>query len=365
VKISAVDVLLVETPRAVIDGSGARLGGLGDLPVVVARVRTDTGLEGLGHAISLQPEFRKTLATAVREIGDMLIGEDPTRPEQVMRKIMYPANWIGPGGVLNIAASAFDVALWDIMGKVAGLPLWRLLGGTTNRPAAYDSGTLLSNVDALQAAAAMAVAKGHRALKMRPGPTMHGDMAAIVRRVRSVREAIGPDVALMLDVNQSWTPARAIQVGRRLEECELAWIEDPVPMQDIRGQADVARSLDVPICAGEYHYGLAPLLALLQERAADVLMIDLMRVGGITQFRKAAGLAEAFGVPVASHLLPEVFAHLIAAVPNGYIVEYMPWTEPIFTGLPELKDGRLVLSERPGHGLSLDNAYLRAHGTCS
>jgi L-talarate/galactarate dehydratase len=361
-KIAAVDVLMVETPRAVTGEGGERLGGLGDVPVAVVRVRTDAGIEGIGHAITLQPEFRKTLAAAVRDIGDVLIGEDPTRPEQAMRKIMYPANWIGPGGVLNIAASAFDIALWDIVGKVAGLPLWRLLGGTTSRPAVYDSGTLLSNVDALQDAAAMAVARGHRALKMRPGPTMHGDMAGIVRRVEAVREAIGPGIALMLDVNQSWTPARAIQVGRRLDGSELAWIEDPVAMHDIRGQAEVARSLDVPICAGEYHYGLPPLLALLQERACDILMIDLMRVGGITQFRKAAGLAEAFGIPLASHLIPEVFAHLIAAVPNGYIVEYMPWTEPIFTGLPELKDGRLVLSERPGHGLSLDDAYLREHG---
>jgi L-talarate/galactarate dehydratase len=363
VKITAVDVLLVQTERTVIGTDGARLGGLADLPVVVVRVRTDDGLEGLGHAVSLQEEFRKTLATAVREIGDVLIGEDPTRPEQVMGKIIYPANWIGPGGVLNIAASAFDVALWDIIGKAAGLPLWRLLGGASDRPAVYDSGTLLSNVDALQDAAAMAVARGHRALKMRPGPTLHGDAAGIVRRVQSVREAIGPDIALMLDVNQSWTPARAIQVGRRLEACELAWIEDPAPMHDVRGQAEVARCLDVPICAGEYHYGLAPLLALLQERAVDILMVDLMRIGGITQFRKAAGLAEAFGVPVASHLLPEVFAHLIAAIPNGYIVEGMPWTEPIFTGLPELENGRLVLSERPGHGLSLDEAYLRAHGS--
>ena len=132
-------------------------------------------------------------------------------------------------------------------------------------------------------------------------------------------------------------------------------------MHDVDGQAAVAQALDVPICSGEYHYGIPALLRLLQAKAVDFLMVDLLRVGGVTQFRKIAGMAEAFGIPIASHLLPELFAHLIAAIPNGLIVEGMPWTQSLFTGLPELIDGNLVLSQRPGHGLSLDEEFVKKH----
>jgi L-alanine-DL-glutamate epimerase-like enolase superfamily enzyme len=163
----------------------------------------------------------------------------------------------------------------------------------------------------------------------------------------------------MYDVNQTWTPSRAIRVGRALEQYQLAWIEDPTLMHDIEGQAAVAASLDTPICSGEYHYELSGLRRLLEHRAVDYLMVDLLRVGGITQFRKVASVAETFGVPVASHLIPEVFSQCIAAIPNGLITEGMPWTEPLFEGLPELVDGNLCLSERPGHGLSLDLEAMR------
>jgi L-alanine-DL-glutamate epimerase-like enolase superfamily enzyme len=126
-------------------------------------------------------------------------------------------------------------------------------------------------------------------------------------------------------------------------------------MHDIEGQAAVAAALDTPICSGEYHYEIPMLRRLLENRAVDYLMVDVLRVGGITQFRKVAAVAEAFGTPVASHLIPEVFSHCIAAIPNGLITEGMPWTEQLFENLPELVDGNLCLSERPGHGLALDH----------
>lgn len=358
-KITKVDVIPVNIPRNLPkDFPGAAQ----PLPAVIARIHTDKGIDGIGHTLSLMPEYAQSLTTMVRELGAQLIGDDPRNPERLIAKLLYPANWIGPGGLLNIAASALDIAIWDIIGKETGQPLWRLLGGKADRMRVYESGALFgSNIDALQAAAANNVKLGYRAMKMRPGRDRHGRINAVVEHVKAIRDVIGYDIDLMYDVNQTWSPSRAIRAGRALEEFELFWLEDPTLMHDIAGQAAIAAALDVPVCAGEYHYGMPPLLQLLQAKAVDYLMVDLLRVGGITQFKKVAGMAEAFGVPVASHLVPEIFAHLIAAIPNGLIVEGMPWTRDLFTGLPELIDGNMVLSERPGHGMALDEAFVQKH----
>ena len=346
-KITGVDVISTVAPQMFGRHEGR-------ISIVLARVSTDAGVDGLGHTFSLNPEFNRSLSTMVRELGELLIGEDPRRIERLVSKMLYPANFVGPGGLLNIAATALDVALWDILGKETGQPLWRLLGGFSDRVRTYQSNLALSDKpDELQRQAAELVAQGHRAIKMRPRRERDGRVGEVVARVRAVREAIGYDVDLMYDVNQTWDVSRAIRVGRALEEFELFWLEDPVAMHDIEGQAAVARALDVPICAGEYHYDPVSLLRLLQARAVDYLMVDMCRMGGVTQVRKAAALAESFGIPIASHLITEVFAHCIAAAPNGLIAESIEWTAQLFDGRPTLVDGALQLGERPGHGLTL------------
>jgi len=353
VKIVSVEVTPVMLPREV--PVRAQPAPSWDLPVVVVEVHSDDGLVGLGHTVTLNEEFAGSLTAMVCELGGLLVGEDVHRPENILRKLLYPANWIGPGGMLNIASAALDIALWDLRGKALAQPLWRLLGGASDRAPVYDSGSLLStDVGELREYAQRSVDAGYRAMKMRPGGERFGSTAAVAARVAAVRDVIGTDVDLMYDVNQTWTPDRAIRNGRALAEFELTWIEDPTLMHDVDGQASVVRALDTPICSGEYHYDMPPLLRLLRAGAVDHLMVDLLRQGGITQFRKVAAMAEAFGVKVASHIVPEVYAHCIAAVPNGYYIEGMPWTEMLFDGLPELSDGQLVLSERPGHGLTLD-----------
>jgi L-alanine-DL-glutamate epimerase-like enolase superfamily enzyme len=331
----------------------------GSLPLVLVRIATDSGVEGIGHTFSLNAEFLRSLTAMVEELAGLMIGEDPRQIERLFAKMIYPANFVGPGGLLNIAAAALDIALWDLLGKETGQPLWRLLGGFSDRVRTYQSNMALSADPAvLQRQAADLVAQGHKAIKMRPRGERDGRAIDVAARVRAVREAIGYDIDLMYDVNQTWSPSQAIRVGRALEEFELYWLEDPTAMHDIEGQAAVATALDTPICAGEYHYDPVSLLRLLQARAVDYLMVDMCRMGGITQFRKAAALAESFGVPVASHLMPEVFAHCIAAIPNGLIVEWMEWSSAMFDGLPSLSDGFLQLSERPGHGLTWNEAAL-------
>lgn len=363
-RITKVETVTVRVPRRMPPDlpEGFQKSLAAPLTTIIARIHTDAGVDGIGHTLSLNPEFTGSLAQMVRELGELLINQDPRRPEYIQSLMLYPANWIGPGGMLHIAAAAIDIAIWDVIGKESGQPLWRLLGGHSDRARVYDSGSLLANdLEALQRAAVASVASGYKAMKMRPGPDRHARIADVTARVKAVRDAVGYGVDLMYDVNQTWTPSRAIRAGRALEEYELFWIEDPTAMHDIAGQAAIARALDVPVCSGEYHYDAPSLLRLLERRAVDYLMVDLLRMGGITHFRKVAAMAEAFGVPVASHLVPEIFAHCIAAVPNGLMVEGMPWTEPLFRGLPELKDGKIVLSERPGHGLEFDEEFIRKY----
>ncbi len=316
--------------------------------------------------MTLAMEFFGALLSIIAALGERVIGENPNEPERLLRKMFFPAdgtNWIGPGGILNVACCALDVAIWDLVGKRSNQPLWRLLGGASDRARTYDSGSLgrWLGIEDIQQAAARSMALGHRAMKMRPGVDLHGTPERLGTRVGAVREVIGYDIELMMDVNKSWTPSRAIRVGNQLEEFQLSWIEDPVAAEDIAGQAAVAAAVVAPVCSGEYHWGLTPLLRLLEQRAVDILMIDLMRVGGITQFRKAAALAEVFETPVVSHLMPEIYAHLIAAVPNGLFVETMPWTAPLFNSVPEVVSGELVLGASPGHGLELNGEFIHRH----
>jgi L-talarate/galactarate dehydratase len=182
-----------------------------------------------------------------------------------------------------------------------------------------------------------------------------------VERVRVMRESIGPDIDLMCDINQLWSVHHAIDVGSRIADYHLYWLEDPTAHDDYSGLARIADALVTPIAAGEYHYGIAPFRHLLEARSVDIAMIDLLRAGGITQWMKIAGMAEAFNVPVVSHLIPEIHLHLVAAIPNGLTVEYMPWTLRLYEEPPAMEGGRLVVPKKPGLGLAFDQSVIKKY----
>jgi L-talarate/galactarate dehydratase len=336
-------------------------GGRQAVYVAIARLRTDVGAEGVGQAMALNLLHFRSLTTAIEELSDLLIGEDPREPERIYRKLSPGGSWSGSGGIPTQATAALDVGVWDLAGKAAGLPLYRLLGGYRNSVRAYATTRLGRDmpIDRLAETAAALVKEGFQAIKMNVGG--HPTPALEAERVRAVREAVGPDIDIMADANSMWTPAQAIRAGRLIEELQLFWLEDLVPIHDLAGLADVCRALDTPVATGETLFGFTSFLPLFEARAVDVPMPDLMRVGGITPFRKVAHMAEAFGLPVANHLIHEVSVHLVAAVPNGLIVEYVPWSSKVFRGCPELHDGHLVVSERPGHGLELDEDFVSQH----
>jgi L-alanine-DL-glutamate epimerase-like enolase superfamily enzyme len=211
-----------------------------------------------------------------------------------------------------------------------------------------------------QRAAQILVQKGFREMKTQMALPGNPTPAEEVRRVRVVREAIGPDIKLMCDINQRWRPEQAIDMGRRIEDAGvgLAWLEDPTVHDDFAGLARVTDALAMPVAGGEYVWGIVPFRQMLDAHSVDVVMIDLVRVGGITQWMKVAGMAEAFNLPVVSHMIPEIHVHLIAAIPNGLTVEYMPWLTPMYKAVPLPDKGELVLPETPGLGLEFDQAAL-------
>ncbi len=328
------------------------------------RLKTDEGISGIGitfiPSLSASP-LTPALKEAVDALAEMVVGRDPMPVEAIAEDLKQAGGGSGPGGIFTLALAAVDMALWDIKGKALEQSVCSLLGGYRDRAPAYASGALMrtQGVEYLSEAGPRLVEMGFRQMKTQLG----GDPTAAreLERIRVLREGIGDDIDLMCDINQLWNVNQAIEIGRRLEEYHLFWLEDVVAHDDYQGLARVADALTTPIAAGEYHYGINPFRHMLEARSIDIVMIDLLRVGGVTQWRKVAGMAEAFNLPVVSHLLPEIHVQLMAAIPNGLTVEYMPWTLRLFEETPELVDGDIVVPDKPGLGLAFDKDALKKY----
>jgi L-talarate/galactarate dehydratase len=325
--------------------------------IVVVKVATKDGIEGVGVTF-FGAGMTGALKVAVEELGALIVGDDPRLTERIADKLRQAAGTSGPGGVFTLALSAIDTALWDIRGKALGLPVAKLLGGFRDRAPAYASGALMRSLslDEVVTAAGRLVERGWTSMKTQlalPG----GTVAEVeVDRIRRVREAIGPGIRLMCDINQRWNVFEAFSIGERIEPYHLHWLEDVTTCDDYAGIARIAAKLTTPIAGGEYVYGISPFRQMLEARSVDIVMIDLVRVGGITQWMKVAGMAEAFNLPVVSHLIPEVHVHLIAAIPNGHIVEYMPWTRQLFDNPPVPVKSEMTVPSAPGLGLTFTRA---------
>src|ERR1041385_6062040 len=333
-------------------------------PIVWLKLRTDDGIEGVGVAY-FGGALTRTLRHAIDELGALTVDDDPLRVEAIAKKLRDAAGSSGPAGILMMAMSAIDVALWDIKGKALGLPLWKLLGGGRDRIRTYASGALRRGLklDEAVTAAGRLRDKGYRQAKMQLGLPGITTPAREVEQAKLIREAVGPDMDLMCDINQRWRPEQAIDIGKRVEGAGggLFWLEDVTTADDFPGLARVADALSTPVAGGEYLWGITPFRHMLEARSVDIVMIDQVRSGGITPWLKIAGMAEAFNVPVVSHLIPEVHVHLIGAVPNGLTVEYMPRLFPLWRAVPQPKDGMLDMPTAPGLGLEFDEAAIEKY----
>jgi len=326
---------------------------------VLARVRTADGIEGFGYVVLLSDSLVRPLADATRELGQLMVGMSIFEAEAVWAKLNRAGDWVGPGGMVNYALASLDIALWDAAGKAAGQPLYRLLGGFRDRAPTYASDDLWYShtLDQLAAAARRHRDKGFLAMKLRIGN--EATPAGEVGRVLAVREAAGDDVRILVDATELWDMRRALDAGRALQEVGIHWLEDPIHHQDIAGFARMTNLLNVPIATGEHLYNLSDFTQLLSTRATGAAIIDLARIGGVTPWRRVAGLAQAFNIKVSGHVIPEVHVHLVAAVPNGDLVEYVPRSERILRSMPKIEKGQLVAPDGPGLGLELDAAAVR------
>jgi mandelate racemase len=323
-------------------------GALTHVSLVLIDLETDQGVTGVGYVFTPAGYAIKPLAAIVEGLSELVKG-DPVAPFAVEQKLRKRMTLVGVQGLVMLALSGIDTACWDAAAKSAGLPLARLLGGVPGPVPAYNSNGL--GIMGPERAAAQAIELregGFRAIKIRLGyPTAAEDVAV----VRAVRRAVGDSIALMSDYNQALLPPEAEARARALEGEGLAWIEEPVRFDDYAGCARVAAAVATPIQIGENCWGAHDMQKALDARACDFFMPDLAKIGGVSGWLRAAALAEPIGLPISTHLFPEVSAHLMCVTPTAHWLEYVDWATPILAEPLEIRDGNAIVPDRPGNGM--------------
>lgn len=352
-------------------------------PTLLVQVHTDEGITGLGEAAAYGGHLESVEALVTGELKRTIVGHDPFRVEKLWRMMATRAHQRGRRGMLMMAISGVDIALWDIMGQVTKTPLYRLLGGYRDSLPVYASAGFYAR-DKDAAALADEVGgyadRGFRCVKIKVGrqpdallnplaDMLAADYATVsfeedVERVRAARRAIGPGVKLAIDANNAWTPSRALEFMRRVEDQGVYWLEEPVATEDLGGSASLAQSLATPVAGYETESALPGFRELIARRAVDIVQPDVIWSGGITETRKIAALAQAYDLPVIPHVFSSAVStianmHLIASIPNGSWLEWdqnpNPLRSALFADLPAMDaDGNVRLPERPGLGVTLN-----------
>jgi L-alanine-DL-glutamate epimerase-like enolase superfamily enzyme len=322
-----------------------------EIVILFAEITTEDGHEGIGFSYSKRAGGPGQYAHA-KEIAPTLIGEDPSDIAKIWDKLCWAGASVGRSGMSTQAIGAFDVALWDLKAKRAGLSLAKLLGAHHDSVPCYNTsgGFLHTPLDQLLVNAKASIEKGIGGIKLKVGQP---DFAKDIERVTAVRKHLGDNTPIMVDANQQWDRPTAQRMCRIFEQFNLIWIEEPLDAYDHEGHAALAAQFDTPIATGEMLTSASEHWDLIRHRAADYLMPDGPRVGGITPFLKIAGLAEHAGLMLAPHFAMELHIHLAAAYPKQSWVEHFEWLEPLFNERIEIKEGRMLVPTRLGLGVSI------------
>ena len=356
---------------------------------LLVEIETDTGLVGLGEAGSAGGPLASTQAIVEHELKPLLLGEDPLLIEYLWQKMFQRTRQHGRRGIIMHAISGIDIALWDLAGKTAHLPLYRLLGAYRDKVEAYASGGFYQegkNIAALMEEAGSYISQGYRAMKMKIGRNpstqthlrellaMHDQCVVSLEedlaRVEAVRRVLGREAKLMVDINCAWSPALAIQMGRAMEPQHLYWIEEPVATDDIQGSAEVARALGTAIAGYETEVGAYGFRELITQRAVDIIQPDIAWAGGFTECRRIAAFAHVHNMMVAPHAFSSAITlvasmHLLASMPNGLLLEFDQNPNALRAELLQepikAEDGFVKVPERPGLGVELDPAVVERY----
>ncbi len=323
-----------------------------EAPFALVAVETEEGVTGRAYAYCYHPAAAPLVRRLIDVAAEALPGT-AVDPAGVATLLHARFKLVGVHGLVAMALAAIDVACWDALAVAAGQPLATVLGATRATIPAYNSnGLSIAPPAVLGDEARLLLERGFRAVKIRLG---RAAAAADVDAVARVRAAIGDATTLMADYNQALSVRDAIARGRELEHATLAWIEEPVAADDLRGSAEVAAAIDTAVQIGENLYGPNAIAAAIALGASDYLMFDLMRIGGVSGWLAASRIAAAAGIRVSSHLYPEVSAHLLAATPTAHWLEYVDWAEPFLETPIAIAAGDAQIAQRPGSGVAWDD----------
>lgn len=354
------ELLRMPLPRPMQSGSsgGIKGGPVGRINMPVVFITTEDGTRGLGYSWSLLGGDTATRCVLRDDFAPLLIGEDALDNERLWHKLYRRLQTVGRRGLVTQAQAAVDLALWDIKGKIAGLPIYKLLGGCRESAPCYgsDGGWLYMSVAEMVKAFEEYLAQGMIGVKMKIG---HENPKVDIQRVREVRKALGDDVWIAVDANQKWDFPTAVRVGRELEQLGIAWFEEPLLCEDIPGHARLAAALDIPIAMGETLGSRFEFDAYIRAHAADILQPDIVRVGGITEMVKVATMAEVAQLPVAPHHMMESTIQVACGVMSSAPIEYMPWIAAAFAEPAEIKNGCMLPPQKPGLGLEIPEETIK------
>lgn len=331
------------------------VGDIPAAPLVLIDVATEQGITGHAYVFAYTPLVLAPLQRLIANLAEILVGQ-PVAPADRIRQCVAKFRLLGRQGLLGMALSGLDLAMWDVLGRALDQPLARLLGAEPRPIKAYDSyGVVDPRVD--RAAIETSVERGFRAIKIKIGDR---DLESDAATVAAVRSIVGPDIALMVDYNQSLDVTEALRRIDRLARSDLHWVEEPVPAEDLDGHARVRARSPVPIQTGENWWFTSDMAKAIAVGASDYAMPDLMKIGGITGWMHAAGQAEAAGIPVSSHIFIEASAHALAATPTAHWLEHLDLAGAILANPAEVRDG-CITPRGPGLGIEWNEAAVHTY----
>jgi len=346
----------VEVPLRLVLGTSA--GAVRAAPLLLVDVQTEQGIAGRSYVFCYRRSSARAMAIVLHDAAELVAG-DRVAPSAIAAKLERRFALTGVTGIVRMALSALDMALWDALAVAAGVPLATLLGSAPRPIAAYNScGLGLMSPSAAADEAERLLEGGFQAVKLRLG---HATLADDLAMTRAVRQRLPASVQLLVDYNQALSLPDALERGRALQSEGVAWLEEPIRHDDYAGNAEIACALDLPLQIGENFNGPQAMLAALDAQACDLVMPDLARIGGVSGWIQAADLAAARGVPISSHLMPEASAQVLAASPTCHWLEYVDWADVLLNEPLRIKNGRTVPTDRPGIGLSWDAAAVVHH----